>query len=282
MNLSDKAMLVKLSISQWTARRLDVKATREVIENYSAKPDAGRFNKLLVDVCAVKRYQKAANEARIFHYKNTLPWGDDESRILPAANYSIYSAKMREFRAKFEGAVDEFVSEYPGLIEQAQRDLNGLFRAEDYPSAEALRFKFRFDFSVKPVDDSKDFRVSLAADEVERIRAEIEGRVSVSVNDAMADCWARLYEAVKHLADKLREPDAIFRDSLVGNIAELCDILPRLNVTEDPSLTAVLDEARASLASLDPDRLRKYELDRKSAAGRADDILSRMAGYVGK
>ena len=282
MKISDKAMLVRLSISQWTARRLDVQATREVIQNYQAKPDAGRFNKLLVDVCAVKRYQKAANEARVFHYANTLPWGNDDSRILPAANYSAYSSKMREFRAAFDAAVDEFIGDYPGLISQAERDLNGLFRAADYPTAAALRFKFGFDYSVFPIPDSDDFRVSLADDEVERIRAEIQGRAESSVNDAMADCWARLYAAVKHMADKLREPEAIFRDSLIGNIGELCDVLPRLNLTGDAKLTAVLDEARAALVPLSPDKLRKFEVERKSAALAADGILAKMAGYCGE
>lgn len=281
MNITEKAMLVNLSISQWTARRFDRKATNRVIEDFSAGPDSGRFNKLLVDLVAVKRYQKAANEARVFHYENTLPWGDDDSRILPASNYLPYTKKMRELRSSFEAAVDEFVSEYPDLINRAQRDLNGLFSPEDYPEVGSLHSKFRFSVSVSPVPDSGDFRVSLSQDEVEQIKADIEARVKDSVSSAMRDAWNRLYQAVKHMVEKLRDRDSIFRDSLVGNIAELCDILPRLNLTGDSNLAKMIYEAKMSLASLDPEILRKYELERKAAADKAENVLSKMSAYVG-
>jgi len=282
MDITKKAMLVRLSVSQWSARRLDQAASREVIESHGAVPDSGRFNKLLVDLAAVKRYQKASSEARVYHYAQTLPWGDDDSRILPASNYLNYTSRMREFRAAFEAAVAEFIGEYPALIGRASRDLNGLFKASDYPAADDLKDKFAFSVSVDPVPAADDFRVSLSEDEAAVVRADIEARVRVSINEAMADAWGRMFRAVKHLSDRLHDSDAIFRDSLIGNIKELCDVLPRLNLTDDPALAAVIGEAQASLASLDPDSLRKRPLDRAAAARDADAILSKMAGYCGE
>lgn len=282
MNITEKAMLVRLSISQWTARKFDPNATDRVISDYNAVPDAGRFNKLLVEISAVKRYQKVAGEARTYHYKNTLPWGDDDSRILPASNYMQYTQKMREFRSIFEAAVEEFISEYPGLVERAQRDLNGLFSVEDYPDAGSLRDKFKFSVNVSPVPDSGDFRVSLSDDEVDQIKADIESRVKESISVAMKDAWDRLFNVVKHMVGKLKDEKAIFRDSLVGNIAELCEILPRLNLTGDPALEKFVDETRLQLASLDPEDLRKDKVSRKIAADKAENVLSKMAAYMGE
>jgi hypothetical protein len=282
MNVTEKAMLVKLSISQWTARRFDLKATNHVIKDYGAKNDAGRFNKLLVDLDAVKTYQKAANEARTFHYENTLPWGDDDSRILPAKNYIPYTKKMRKLKESFEKAVNDFVSEYPGLIDRAQRNLNGLFNVKDYPSSADLPGKFDFSVNVIPIPAAGDFRVSLSDDEVEQIKADIEARVQDSISTAMKDAWDRLFRVVKHMAEKLRDQKAIFRDSLVGNIQELCDILPRLNLTDDPNLKKVVRETKQALAGLDPEVLRKHEIDRKMAADQADGILKKMSSYMGE
>ena len=73
MDLSDKAMLVRLTISQWSARKYDKSASQEIIVNHHAKPDAGRFNKLLVNQAEIKKIEKIANTARIYHYKVTLP-----------------------------------------------------------------------------------------------------------------------------------------------------------------------------------------------------------------
>jgi hypothetical protein len=188
---------------------------------------------------------------------------------------------MRELKSSFEAAVDEFIAEYPGLINRAQRNLNGLFSAEDYPDVGSLHSKFRFSVSVSPVPDSGDFRVSLSDDEVNQIKADIEARVKDSISSAMRDAWNRLYQAIKHMVEKLRDRDSIFRDSLVGNIAELCDVLPRLNLTGDSNLAKMIDEARLYLGSLDPEALRRYELERKLAADKAEDILSKMSAYVG-
>lgn len=275
-------MLVRLSISQWTARRFDFKATKKLIEDHGAKADSGRFNKLLVDNIEVKKYQHAASEARIFHYENTLPWGDDNSRILPADNYLKYTAKMRELKSKFEKAANDFIEEYPLLIQKAENDLSGLFKSSDYPVPYELRGKFAFDVSVVPVPTANDFRVSLSNDDLTKIKADIEGRVKDSIASAMSEAWKRLFTAVKNMAAKLSDDDAVFRNSLIGNIAELCDLLPRLNLTNDTKLTEIIEDARKALVPLDPKDLRDKQIDRKKATIKAQIVLKKMTAYMGE
>jgi len=281
MNITEKAMLVRLAISQWTARRFDFKATRQLIEDHGAKADSGRFNKLLVDNIEVKKYQHAASEARIFHYENTLPWGDDHERILPADNYLAYTQKMRELKSKFEKAANDFIEEYPLLIEKAEKDLSGLFSSKDYPTPHELRGKFAFDISVVPVPTANDFRVSLSDDDVNQIKIDIEAKVKDSITSAMGEAWKRLFTAVKHMAVKLSNDDAVFRNSLIGNIAELCDLLPRLNITNDPKLTEIIKDARKALVPLDPKDLRDKQIDRKKATVKAKAVLEKMTAYMG-
>jgi len=281
MNINEKAMLVRLTISQWTARRFDFKATEKVIADHGAKHDAGRFNKLLVDNIEVKKYQHAASEARIFHYENTLPWGDDHERILPSENYLAYTRKMSELKTNFEKAVNEFIEDYPELIQKAENDLSGLFKASDYPADWELKTKFAFDISVVPVPTANDFRVSLSTDDLNRIKSDIEGRVKDSLASAMSEAWKRLFTAVKHMAVKLSDDDAVFRNSLIGNIAELCDLLPRLNLTNDTKLTEIIEDARKALVPLDPKDLRDKQIDRKKATVKAKAVLKKMTAYMG-
>ena len=281
MKINEKAMLVTLIISQWAARHADLKATNEVLQANGARANSGRFNKLLVSLYSVKKYQRAVNDARTFHYANTLPWDDEGARILPSENFLAYTKKMRELQSLFQAAVDEFISDYPALIRQARADLGGLFNAADYPSSQVVRDKFQFSTHFSALPDSADFRVNLGDDEVKAIKADIEDRVNNQVKAAVEDLWGRLHRAVNHLADKLRDTDSIFRDSLVGNIKELTDVLPRLNITGDANLGQMIYEARAALANLDPSDLRENETDRKAATGKAEDILKKMAGYMG-
>ncbi len=48
MNLNDRALLVQLSVSQWTARKYDKKATQDVANTYGTSTQAGRYNKALL------------------------------------------------------------------------------------------------------------------------------------------------------------------------------------------------------------------------------------------
>jgi hypothetical protein len=86
---------------------------------------------------------------------------------------------------------------------------------------------------------------------------------------------------VRHVSDKLKDGDAIFRDSLIGNVRELVDLLPALNLTGDPALTSAVSEVKNKLADLDPQALRDHEVDRAAAALAADEIARKMAGYCG-
>jgi len=278
--LTEKAMLVRVSISQWTARRHDAQATREVIENHGARSDAGRFNKALVDPEALRPVQKIANEARTFHYAQTLPWGDDDARILPAENYLEYTRALRDLGATFDQAARDFAGQYPELIERARVALNGLFRADDYPAAGDILRRFSFSVSVSPLPDAADFRVSLGTEETARVRTQIEKDTQAAVAGAMRDLWERLRDVIRHAAERLRDRDAIFRDSLLKNIAELCALIPRLNLTGDPALAELAELAARTLGAQDPEDLRRSELARSLAAKDADAILAKMAAYM--
>jgi hypothetical protein len=280
MGLSDKAMLVKLSISQWTARKFDRKVTEKVEEEYNTK-EVGRFNKLLIAQEPVKAVSQIASRARQFHYENTLPWGDDQSRLLPVKNFDEYSAKMREYRREFEEAVDKFVEGYPQFMEEAKVKLNGMFNEADYPSKYDIHRKYSIAVSINPLPEADDVRIKLRDDEVERIKQDIEQRAKTAQGEAMKDLWVRLYDAVKHMASKLSDKDAKFKNTLVGNLVELCQLLPRLNVLNDPNLEQMRDEIEGKLCQFTPDALRKNKGDREFAAKEASNILTKMHGYMG-
>jgi hypothetical protein len=72
-----------------------------------------------------------------------------------------------------------------------------------------------------------------------------------------------------------------FRDSLVDNVRDLVDLLPRLNVTADPVLDNTAQKMRDMLCAYDAQLLREDTNLRHTVAKSADEILSAMAGYTG-
>jgi hypothetical protein len=268
-----------LNVSQWTARKYDRKVSKEVAEKYGASDEMGRYNKVLIAQDEIKKISKIVNQARTAHYDNSLPWGDNGDRILPAANYERYTERLEALRAEFWEAVSYFEALYPALKEDARASLNGLYNEQDYPPATTIRRKYGFTLAFSPLPVADDFRVSVIGDQAaEKIRQQIEARTLEAQRNAMAELWQRLFDAVKHMAEKLADPDAIFRDSLVNNLVELTEVLPALNFTQDPALAELAKEATEKLTNLDPQTLRDSLMFRKTVAGDAGNLLAKITG----
>jgi len=278
-DITEKAMLASLSISQWSARKHDKRVSQEVNERYNGK-DAGRFNKVLASKESLKEIQAAVSAARTFHMEQTLPWGERGERLLPSKNYGAYNRQMRDYKQAFQDAVEAFVSDYHTVIFEAKKTLGGLFNREDYPEAGQIRDKFEFKTVISPVPVAEDFRVQLSHDEIAAIQEDIEQRLMASNAAATRDLWQRLYEVVGHMVERLSDPDAVFRDSLVGNIVRLTELLPRLNLHDDPALETMRQQIEASLCRYTPAQLRCDKQVRRQAATEAQNVLDAMTGYL--
>jgi len=279
--LSEKAMLVSLSISVWDRFKFDQKVSNEVAVQHNTSMNAGRFNKNLLPFNPVsyKAVTSVAAEARHIHYTNTLPWRDDGTRILPCATWTKHTNEIRTVQSKFNVAVGEFILESDALFARAIRELNGLGDIADFPTTE--RLKNAFDFRVKffPFPTSEDFRVTLQPSDVQVIQAEIEKDVNATIAEAMKEPFRRLHDAVKRMSVTLADSDAIFRDTMITNLETLLDVLPALNLTNDPQLTAICNEIKADLI-VNPDTLRHSTVTRSSVAARALEIQQNLAAFM--
>ena len=274
-SLNEKAMLVRLNISQYTGKKKDKQATHTV-ETVHGVNDVGKFFKETIKRDVLKEVQKVANEIRTFHYRNTLPWSDNGDRLLPVMNFEKYSEEMRIKRQQFEAVVETFCSQWDSLIDEARARLNGLFNENDYPRN--VRKKFGYDIHINPTPIGNDFRVELNSYEVERIQAEIESRVTEALNNAQNDLYKRLYEAIAHLVERLTTKDAVFRNSIIGNLVELVELIPRLNVTGDIQLDNIRKMVEEKLCHVEPDVLREDEQAKQETVKEANAILEALGG----
>ena len=280
MNLNDRALLVQLSVSQWTARKYDKKVTQEVASANGVASGVGRYNKSLLPMNdMLDNVHKKTTHIRTKFYENTLPWGIEGTMMLPTANYLRFMTDFRKEKSEWELLVNRFIWDYPKLKADAQRILGSLYNEADYPTVDELKTKFKMDMAIFPVP-ATDFRVQIASDELTRIQQDVEARVKSAQSTAMNEAWNRLYERVKNMAEKLADPSAIFRDSLVENTRELCALLPRLNFADDPHLEQMRQDVEASLLK-HPEALRN-DLDlRRDTADEAKAIMDKMKSFMG-
>jgi|HubBroStandDraft_1064217.scaffolds.fasta_scaffold03536_3 hypothetical protein len=286
--LGERAMLVNLSVSIWSARKHDTRISDQVAADHGADRSMGRYAKLLIPRDALAAVNAANVALRNHHNQNTLAWGDDGTRILPAANYLTYQEQQQRLADSFDRAVREFVAGYPGYVEAARRSLNGLFDPRDYPSANRITDKFGVRRHFMPVAEPDDFRVQLGEAQLARIRAEIEARNAELVENATRDLWQRLQDVTRRLVDRLSafevDPETgarqhPFRDSLIENVRDLLELMPRLDITGDARIEQVRQDLAAEVACHDPEALRRDPLLRVQVVDTAGAILTRMEGY---
>jgi len=286
--LGERAMLVALSVSTWSARKHDVRISDKVAAEHGADRSMGRYAKHLIPRELLAAVNAANTALRDHHNLNTLAWGDDGTRILPAANYLGYQEHQQKLEDAFGRAVRDFVSSYPDYVETARKALNGLFDPKDYPAPARINEKFGVRRSFMPVAQPDDFRVRLGDAHVAQIRAEIEARNAELVENANRDLWQRVQEVTSRLVERLSafQVDPItgnrvhpFRDSLIENVRSLLDIMPRLNITGDAGIERVRQELAEKVARHEPEALREDPYLRAEVVDAASGILARMEGY---
>ena len=287
MNLTDDAMQVSLRITAWSGRLYDRQASNHVAVHHDAAASAGRYNKRLLPKAAFAALTATMSAIRTAHYENSLPWDDQGLRLLTVANYDHYTELMDGFRERIVRERARFIEDYDENIDQARLDLGKLFRIEDYPSKEALRGKFAIRYRISPVQDAEQFMAKLATDDVDRVKRDIEQQIEERLHGAVGDLYRRFGEAVERVSERLQEDEngkpLVFRDSMIENIRELVDVVPRLNIFGDDDLARLCEQVKDKIASVDPATLRPSRsfdpLARTRVKRDADALMERFAGY---
>jgi hypothetical protein len=288
-DIGTRALLTALNISAWSGNRLDRNASRDLTDRESAQRGAARVNKSLVSKDALAAVTTAAGAARSEHYKRTLAWADDGARILPAAGFLGYRDAMADRKSAFLDAVRVFVERYDYHRAQAQQSLGHLYSPADYPEAAEIAARFGFTVNFLPVPTGADFRVDLGNDARDALAAEIETRTRETMARAQAEPLKRVAETIGALAEKLRALQAhqgegrapVLRETALSNVLILADLLPSLNIHQDPALDTLAHDIKNAFKSHNVESLRTQPRAQEEAADAADDILARVAGIFG-
>lgn len=273
MTIQNHSMLVNMTIHRWTATKHDRSVSNEVERTHQAR-NAGRYNKQLIDKAHLVEIDRLSNQLRAFHYQHTLPWAEEGARLLPTKLFLTYQSGIFDLREKRDRAVEQFLTTYPQLVNDARSRLNTMFDPADYPSVEKLREKFGVDVEYMPVPNANDFRVDIAHELQEGVRQQMLQSISARQEKMVADCWQRVREVVSRIAEQCSNPKGRIHDSLMENAQSLADVIDGLNITANSDIAYVGEQLRALI--VDPDRLRTSPTTRAAVALNAEQILQRI------
>ena len=287
--LSERALLVHLNISQWSARRIDKIVTKLTNSHLKAVETAGRYNKCLINPKALKPINRTVSAMRTTINDMTLPWFNDGTRLLPSDLYLEFERKMSAHSQEFTTAVADFIDAYPALVDAAKDDLGGMYNDNDYPAQFELDQKFSMAIHYMNVPDSADIRVDVSETQADLIKENVRKSIEKAQSHAMQDIWQRIQKVCGRMVERLNEyqpahldskAQGIFRDSLVENIKELADVLPAMNIANDDHLNDISERMKNTLCKYSSDDLREDDSLRKDVAGKAQQILDEISAYM--
>ncbi len=270
------ALLVAYNVSLFSAQRQDKRITRDVAKQFSLGPKAGRYLKNRIDTSHPdwKAITRARDYGRALVYRYTLPWQDGVRLISPLAVAEFQEA-MADAENQFDAAVSHYLGNRDQHIEAAERAFPEYFRASDYATLRRDSFRFSVTFQPLPHDGHFDQIADMVGhEEAQKMAKDLAERQSRQWFEATQNVWHQLNKALTHAAGQLHHGERI-HTSVLGNLKDLCDVLPLLNVADDPELETARKELAALFRSFSVESVKDKD-NRKSCAAAVDDILAKL------
>ena len=283
--LSSSALIVNLSLSVWTGRKLDKRVSEEVDQQNSTKTRAGNYHKnLLAGSGKLTEITKVANATRSWLYGVTQPWGDNGDRVLNMSYFLEFKDRLADYEGQFSKAVNEFLTDYDTLVSAAAFQLGDLFNREDYPLREVIEAKFGFRYNMIPLPQAGDFRVDIGEEGLKELQEQYEGVLKARVEGAMREAWDRLHDCMTRMSERLTDDTdsngdpkrKIFRDSLIENAVEVCGLLKAFNITNDTRMDEMRRQLEDAMRNVNADSLRDSDTLREMTKRKVDAILDKF------
>jgi hypothetical protein len=278
--ISSSAMRVGLSISAPTMRKQDKRATSQVISHNHAQKGAANVTKKLVKSTTHEDMTRLIARIRGYHREHTVPWGDLGDRLVANEFLIDYKNAMTQFEDEFWDIGEQILAEYPQDVAQAQLSLGDMFNEAEYPTVDALRRKFKFSLAFETVPEVGDIRVDVGNQAANEMREQYKQVLADRINTVKQDLAERLIEPLQRMSKGLDynegEKPTGFRDTLVDNVLSIVDLMRTCNLNNDPHITGIQKQLRATLTGVTPDGLRRDPTLRANTKRDVDSIIKAL------
>jgi hypothetical protein len=280
-DLHTKAIRIHLLWGYWKPEKTDKAITRDTNQSLGVRGNRGHYDKELFSPEYMKRLREHTSKTKVYYYGHTLPWEDRVSRLISTKTLEGVVVELNRAVLRYDDLLIETVGNdeaYAQAVYDQRIYMGSAWRYEDYPTRRAFMDRYHAHLDILPLVTTTDLRCDLPDALKQQIMESVERDTEERFRLAMSDCWQRLLEPVRKMAQTLQDPNAVFRDSLVANIREVVNVIPELNILNDPKLTEMAAKVRDALV-IDPEELRDNAYQRAECAKRADELsemLSRM------
>jgi hypothetical protein len=183
------------------------------------------------------------------------PWDGKGLFLIPNVRLESTLDELKVARNEFYQAVESLINALPDIVENAPEEVRAIFDRYGVPTATKLRDSHSFEIRQSAIVSADDLRlnhVSPAArasieDNIRREQANQIAEVQKACVQGIEDALRRVAEDLPKFSDgKIKR----FEDTLITGLSELCESLPALNFTHDPTIDRTLGNVNALVAQL--------------------------------
>ena len=245
-----------LRVSIWTASK---KVPTGEVQLGETDEALFRVNKDLIEKSVLKPIRQQAQKAAEILHNRALPFNIRGIYYIPTKNISTVMETIAGYQSIFYEKVEDFCSHYHAHREEARLRLNGHFRESDYPSADKIRGKFKWELQLMQFSAPSRLQF-VSQDMYEQAIANFHA----DIEDFRQNSVSLLREKFKGLVDHIIErltPDEdgqrkIFRNSMVENLKEFVHDFQHLNITNDTELAEEINKVNLLMEGIEPSQLR--------------------------
>lgn len=279
--IKSSALLVSLHLGRYNPIKTDRSESNKVLNSHHLT-DAKLLKvkkHTLPTADVIQRIEKLDTQIRATLDKFTAPFARGIG-LLPATKYLELTAAIRPLFGDRDLLIKQLADDYSLYLDGAKRELNGAFDARDYPPVANVVSRFSHKLDTFPIADPRDSKLNIL------------GEIADSIQNAVADTFREkteslapfirelLLDPLVKFSETLQNPDATFKDSLLGNVLEAAERAEGLNILEDDQIANAVFAIKQYFPTISVDSLRDNEADRSVKVNKANDIIESLDGTV--
>lgn len=271
-NMFREAALLQLTATCW---QLDKKLPQSMLADVG-NVDFLRGRKLLLAPDSTALIKQHIGKARNYLRKISLPFPIKGCVLVPKKLIPEIQEHLKEIEWHYNSAVEDFLYWYPQTVKDAKESLGELFDECDYPTQEAIKNKFRFQWRYITIGPSvsRVLPPSIYKEEVKKFQELMEQARS----EAITALREEFVDLVTNIADKLQNHDdgrpRRLRDAAVENLKQFLDNFSSRNIFEDEQLSELVEQCRGIITNTNANAIRGNTQVREEVHLQMEKILA--------
>lgn len=271
-NMFREAALLQLTATCW---QLDKKLPQSMLADVG-NVDFLRGRKLLLAPDSTALIKQYIGKARNYLRKISLPFPIKGCVLVPKKLIPEIQEHLKEIEWHYNSAVEDFLYWYPQTVKDAKESLGELFDECDYPTQEAVKNKFRFQWRYITIGPSvsRVLPPSIYKEEVKKFQELMEQARS----EAITALREEFVDLVTNIADKLQNHDdgrpRRLRDAAVENLKQFLDNFSSRNIFEDEQLSELVEQCRGIITNTNANAIRGNTQVREEVHLQMEKILA--------